>query len=68
MDSQITGLKVAAVVFGLMALGQAGRLATQPDIQVGGSSMPLWPSAVALIVLLGLCLWLWRLANPRRGA
>jgi hypothetical protein len=51
-----------------MALGQAGRLATQPDIQVGGASMPLWPSAVALIVLLGLCLWLWRLAKPRRGA
>ncbi|MBU3890248.1 hypothetical protein FM996_10950 [Methylosinus sporium] len=65
MDSQITGLKVAAVIFGLMALGQAGRLATQPDIQVGGASMPLWPSAVALIVLLGLCLWLWRLAKPQ---
>jgi hypothetical protein len=64
MHSQITGLKVSAVIFGLMALGQAGRLATQPEIQVGGAAMPLWPSAVALIVLLALSLWLWRLAKP----
>jgi len=65
MDSQITGLKVSAVIFGLMALGQAGRLATQPDVQVSGMALPLWPSAVALIVLLALSLWLWRLAKPR---
>lgn len=65
MNSQITGLKVAAVVFGLMALAQAGRLATQPDVEIAGTPMPLWPSAVALVALAGLGLWLWRLAKPR---
>lgn len=63
MNSQITGLKVAAAIFGLMALAQAGRLATRPDVFIGGSPMPLWPSAVALIVLAGLGLWMWRLAR-----
>lgn len=65
MNSQITGLKTAAVIFGLMALGQAGRLATQPDVEVAGAPLPLWPSAVALIILFGLSLWMWRLAHPK---
>jgi hypothetical protein len=65
MNAQITGLKVAAAIFGLMALAQVGRLATQPDVLVGGAPMPLWPSVVAFVVLAGLCLWMWRLARLR---
>ncbi len=51
MKSQITGLRVAATVFGLMALAQLGRLVIQPVIVVAGITLPLWPSAVACVLL-----------------
>ena len=63
MNSQITGLLVASVVFGLMAIAQLARLLIRPEVIVGGNAMPLWPSVVAFIVLGGLCLWLWNLAR-----
>lgn len=63
MNSQVTGLKVAAIVFWLMALGQAARLTARPDVLVAGAPLPLWPSAVAFIILAGLGLWMWRLAR-----
>jgi hypothetical protein len=63
MSSPIQGLRVASVVFGLMALAQLGRLLIQPRILVAGYEMPLWPSALALVVLLGLSFWMWKLAR-----
>ena len=63
MNSQITGLRVASVVFGLMAIAQLGRLAIRPEVLVAGHPMPLWPSVLALIILGGLSLWLWKLAR-----
>jgi hypothetical protein len=63
MNSQSTGLRVASVVFGLMALAQLGRLVLRPEVLVAGHSMPLWPSVLAFIVLGGLSLWLWKLAR-----
>jgi len=63
MNSQITGLRVASVVFGLMALAQVVRLVIRPEVQVSGWTMPLWPSALAFIFLGGLSLWMWKLAG-----
>jgi hypothetical protein len=63
MNSQITGLKVAAAIFGLMSLAQAARLVIRPDVLVAGQSMPLWPSALAFLILGGLSFWMWRLAH-----
>ena len=63
MNSPKGGLRVASILFGLMSLGQLWRLVAQPKVLVGGSAMPVWPSALAFIVLLLLCLWLWRLSK-----
>jgi hypothetical protein len=63
MNSQITGLRVASVVFGLMAIAQLGRLLIRPEVVVAGYSMPLWPSVLALVILGGLSLWMWKLAR-----
>ncbi len=68
MNSQILGLRVASVVFGLMCLAQLARLVIQPQILVAGYEMPLWPSALALVILGGLTFWLWRLARGLAGA
>jgi hypothetical protein len=63
MNSRTTGLRVASVVFGLMAIAQLVRLLIRPEVIVAGYPMPLWPSVVALIILAGLSLWMWKLAR-----
>jgi hypothetical protein len=63
MNSPTTGLRVASVVFGLMAIAQLVRLFVRPEVLVAGYSMPLWPSVLALVVLGGLSLWMWKLAR-----
>lgn len=65
MNSAITGLRTASFIFGLMAIAQLLRLIIQPEILVAGHHLPLWPSAVAFIILAGLSVWLWRLARRR---
>ncbi len=68
MNSQIRGLRVAGTIFGLMSLAQLARLIIQPDVLIAGHSVPLWPSALAMVVLAGLSLWLWRLAGTTGSA
>jgi hypothetical protein len=63
MNSPTTGLRVASVVFGLMAIAQLVRLWIRPEVLVAGYSMPLWPSVLAFIILGGLSLWMWKLAR-----
>jgi O-antigen/teichoic acid export membrane protein len=58
MNSQIMGLRVAGVVFGLMSLAQLWRLIVQPAVLVAGHVMPLWPSVLAFLLLASLCFWL----------
>ena len=63
MNSQTTGLRVACVVFAVMAIAQLLRVVIRPEVLVAGFPMPLWPSVLAFIFLGGLSLWLWRLAH-----
>jgi hypothetical protein len=63
MSSQITGLRVASVVFGLLAIAQLLRLVIRPEVIVAGHPMPLWPSVLAFVILSSLCLWMWQLAR-----
>ncbi len=63
MDSQILGLRVASVVFGLISIAQLTRLIIRPEVLVGGYLIPLWPSVLAFLILGGLSLWLWRLTR-----
>jgi hypothetical protein len=67
MNSQRTGLRVAGVLFGLLAVAQIMRLIIRPEVLVAGNVMPLWPSAIALVVLGAMCLWMWRLASKPIG-
>jgi len=64
MDSQIAGLRVAGVLFGLMAVLHIARLGINPDVLIAGRLMPLWPSLLAIIILSGLSLWMCWLAHP----
>ena len=62
MNSQTVGLRVAGVIFGLVALAQLLRLVTQVEVLVAGRPLPLWPNAVAFVVAGGLSFWMWRLS------
>lgn len=63
MKAQIIGLRVAAIVFAVVALAQLTRLAMQWDVVVADYAIPLWPSAIALVVAGGLSVWMWQLAS-----
>ncbi|HEV2842834.1 MAG TPA: hypothetical protein VGW39_16050 [Chthoniobacterales bacterium] len=63
MNSQILGLKVAGVVFRVLCLAQLLRLLLRPEVLVAGNQVPLWPSALAVAILGGLSLWMWKLAR-----
>jgi len=65
MKSQIIGLRVASIVFGLMSIAQLARLLIRPEVLVAGLLVPLWPSALAFVILSGLSFWLWKLARPQ---
>ena len=62
MKSQILGLRVASVLFGLMTVAQVMRLVIRPEVLVAGHLVPLWPSALAVVILGSLCIWLWKLS------
>jgi hypothetical protein len=65
MSSPKTGLRVASVIFALFAMGHILRLINQAKVTVGGVTIPLGVSWIALIVAVVLSVWLWRLASPR---
>jgi len=63
MKSKVLGLRVSSVVFGLISLAQLARLLIRPQILVAGRELPLWPSALAVVVMGGLSIWMWKLAH-----
>ena len=63
MNSQILGLRVAGIVFGLICLGQLLRLVIRPEVLIAGHQLPLWPSALAFLILGSLSLWMWKLSR-----
>jgi hypothetical protein len=67
MNSQKTGLRVASIIFGIFAIGHLVRLLKQAQVTVGTCTIPMGISWIALIVAAILCIWLWRLSNPRGG-
>ena len=69
MNSQIVGLRIAGTIFGLMCLGQLLRLVTRAEIVVQGHPVPLWASAIGVLIAGALSIWLWKLSkNPLKPA
>jgi hypothetical protein len=64
MNSQKTGLRVASLIFGLMCLIHIYRLLfSHFTVQMGSHQLPIWGSAVAVIVTGGLSIWMCRLSS-----
>jgi hypothetical protein len=64
VNSQVVlSLRVAAAIFGLVCLAQLLRLITRAEIIVAGNHVPLWPSAVAVVISGAMSFWLWKLSG-----
>jgi hypothetical protein len=63
MNSQSVGLRVAAAIFGVIALLQLARLVTRFEVTFGGHVVPYWPNAIALVIAASLSVWMWRLSS-----
>jgi|RhiMethySRZTD1v2_1073278.scaffolds.fasta_scaffold1461882_3 hypothetical protein len=60
MDSRVTALRVACVVFGLVSVLQLVRVLAGAEITVNGHMVPLWASGIAFIVAGALSAWMGR--------
>jgi uncharacterized membrane protein YecN with MAPEG domain len=65
MNSPTTGLRVASIIFGILAIGHVLRLITHAQVTLGTHTIPMGLSWLALIVAAILCIWMWRLSNLR---
>jgi type VI protein secretion system component VasK len=63
MNSPVVGLRVASALFGLAGLCHLIRIFSLRSLQYGGWIIGRRWSAVAVIVLGALCIWLWMLAS-----
>ena len=62
MDSRVTALRVACVVFALVSLLQLLRVVMGAEVSVNGHLVPLWASVVAFLFAGGLSVWMGRLS------
>ncbi|HEY8650812.1 MAG TPA: hypothetical protein VIL70_07850 [Chthoniobacterales bacterium] len=63
MNSQTLGLRVAAIVFALFALGHLVRLLTRSEVMVGPHVVPLWISWPLVVIGAALSFWMWKLSS-----
>ena len=65
MNSPTTGLRVASVIFGILAIGHLLRIIKHAQVTVGSHTIPMGLSWIALVVAAILCIWMWRLSSLR---
>jgi hypothetical protein len=57
---------IAIVIFSLIALAHLLRIVFKWEVIANGISIPLWPSAVAAVILGVLAYMLWRENRPEK--
>jgi len=62
MNAPRAGLRIAAILFAIFAIGHLVRLLTHTTVLLGTHQVPMSVSVVALIVAAGLSLWMWKLS------
>ena len=63
MNSQTTGLRIASLLFAVIALVHVVRLLKHAQFIVGSHTIPLWISAPLAVVAALLSLWMWKLSK-----
>ena len=65
VNSPSMGLRISALIFGIICLAHVWRVVAHVHVRVGTHSIPMWASVVAIVVSGGLSLWCWRLSTNR---
>ena len=60
-----TALKVAGIIFLVVALAHLARLVSASSVALNGREIPLWTSGVAFPVMLVLALWMFRAGRAK---
>ena len=68
MNSPVCGLRVASIIAGLVGVAHLLRLFIGFQVLVGSHPIPVWLSAVGLVVMGVLSFWLWKLSMPVHSA
>jgi uncharacterized membrane protein len=63
MNSQRTGLRVASLLFAVIALGHLVRLLKHAQVIVDSHTLPLWISAPLAVIAVLLSVWMWKLSK-----
>jgi len=66
MNSQRTGLRVAAIIFAIVTIAHIARALTHAKVVLGHLTVPMQVSWVAIIVSGLLCVSMWRLSAGAR--
>jgi hypothetical protein len=62
-------IRVTGVFFGFVGIAQMIRAFFKVPIHVSSFEIPVWPSWIASVLALGLCVWaLWIAGHGRRNA
>lgn len=63
MKSKDFALRIAAVIFGIVAILHLIRIVSGVEVVIGGWAMPMWINMLGLIGGAGLCFWLLMLSG-----
>ena len=63
MHSEIAALRVASVIFAIVALGHLLRVLNHARILIGTYEVPMGLSWLGLIIAGALCIWMWRASS-----
>jgi uncharacterized membrane protein len=63
MNSQSTGLRVASLIFAVIALGHLVRFLAHTQVTLGSQSIPVWMSAPVAVIAALLSLWMLKLSK-----
>ncbi len=66
MSSQQMGLRVASLIFALVAILHVVRIVRHTAVTFGRHVVPMGLSWVAIVVGVILCIWMWRLSSAAR--
>lgn len=63
MNSPAFGLRVASLIFAVIALVHLIRVLAQTQITIGSQPIPVWISVPAVVIAALLSLWMWKLSK-----
>jgi hypothetical protein len=66
MNSQQMGLRIASLIFALVAVFHIVRLFKHTAVTVGSHVVPMGLSWAGVVVGIVLCIWMWRLSSTTR--